>query len=526
MKKHYTKKNGAGDAFVSYGLLLFLWLYPFFLPNRYFKMTIGKTFFFYGATAVFALGCLILSAANRKEKQPLSRSRNTTDLFLALFLFIAAVSCMASEYRAEAFTGNTGRFMGLLTLLIVGCACRFVSRYGKITPEVAVAFGASTILMNVIALLQFRGFDPFGLYEGTQPSVRINFMSLVGNKDVYYSYLALTVPFAMYLTFEAKELREKIFWHTAAFFGFAGAFACNSDGVFIALLPAFVLLFFMKAKDKDGLLCFLRHLLTLFGAALLVALLKPDLSQFGITETMVMRLLIRPLPCLCALAAAAAIYAAIWKFRLPPVFFKGLRIAVLCLLAVAAAGLLGAFIWFTFIDKTAQIGGLSEFLRFDSLAWGNKRGYVWSRLFRLFREFPWYRMLIGSGPETVEILMKNAFAAEMQEKTGMVFDNAHNEFLQYLVTMGILGLLTYLLYAGSAIKNGLQKGGRFRQAAALCCVCYLAQSFVNISQSITTPLFFVFLALTQTADCPAEIPAVPPESPTKKNGNTAQKTAT
>ena len=33
MKKHNTKKNGAGDAFVSYGLLLFLWLYPFFLPN-------------------------------------------------------------------------------------------------------------------------------------------------------------------------------------------------------------------------------------------------------------------------------------------------------------------------------------------------------------------------------------------------------------------------------------------------------------------------------------------------------------
>ena len=109
MKKSQTKPIGGAEAFVSFGLLLFLWIYPFFLPNRYFKMTIGKTFFFYGATAVFALGCLLLRAADRKKKTLLPRRRDITDLFLALFLFVAAVSCAASEYRIDSFTGNTGR---------------------------------------------------------------------------------------------------------------------------------------------------------------------------------------------------------------------------------------------------------------------------------------------------------------------------------------------------------------------------------------------------------------------------------
>lgn len=512
------KKTSAGAlaAFSSFGLLLFIWLYPFFLPNKYFKMTIGKMYFFYAVTGLFALGCLILYFAQKQKKPLFPPKTDMTDLTGALFLFVAVVSCAASNYRKEAFTGEAGRYMGLLTFLMIGCAYFFISRFGKLTSAVVWIFGASTVVMNVIALLQFRGFDPLGLYAGTQQTVRINFMSLVGNKDVYYSYLALTVPFAMYLSYDAQTLQEKIFWHTAAFFGFAGAFACNSDGVFMALIPAFLLLFFLKGKEQADLQCFLRNVMTFFGAALLVALIKPDLSQFGIMETLVMRLLIKPLPCLCALAGTAVIYAVLLKIRLAPAFIKALRIFFLCLLAAAVAGLIGAFIYFTFFNTTADIGGFSEFLRFDSLYWGNKRGYVWSRLLQIFKEFPLYRMLIGYGEETVGILMKDRFGSEMVQKTGLSFDNAHNEFLQYLITMGILGLLTYLLFVGSAVKRGFKEGGRFCRAATLCCVCYLAQSFVNISQVITTPLFFVFLALAQTDAVEKSLEAAAAKPPKKQ----------
>ena len=508
------------SVYASYGLLLFLCAYPFFLQDRYFKMTLGKTVFFYCVTAAFALGCMLLGAMEWRRAAARLARFSPTDLFLSLFLFTAILSCAASQYREDAFSGEAGRYMGLLTLLVIGCAYFFVSRFGSLTPTVAVIFGVSMIAMNTVSLLQFRGYDPFGLYQNTQATVRINFMSLVGNKDVYYSYLALTVPFAMYLTHEAAEIREKIFWHTAAFFGFAGAFACNSEGVFIALLPAFLILFFARCGDKPGLLCFLRSVMTFFGAALLTALIKPDLSQFGIQESLVMRLLVRPIPSLCALAVCGALYALLLQVNLPPKRMKTLRVAVACLLCAAAAGLIGAFVYFTFFDKTTDVGGLSEFLRFDSHLWGNKRGYVWSRLLRLFKDFPLFRMLIGTGEETVEKLMQSSFGTEMIEKTGMNFDNAHNEFLQYLITQGVLGLLTYVLFAGSAVKSGFREGGPLRRAAVLCCVCYLAQSFVNISQAITTPLFFVFLALTQTADAPdAGVPSVgtaPRKQPSKR----------
>ncbi len=493
-----AKRTKTAAVFTSYGLLLFLCVYPFFLHNRYFKMTLGKTLFFYCATIVFAVGCLIATSAARKTKELRMLRKNRTELYFGLFLFIAVISCAASQYPVEAITGNRGRYMGALTLLVIGCAYLFISRCGRLTKPVAMIFGASVAVMSMISLLQFRGYDPFGLYVGTKETVRVNFMSLVGNKDVYYSYLALSVPFAMYLSHGAEDVKEKVFWHAVEFFGFAGVFASNSEGAYLAIAPAFLILFFSKCKEKAGLLVFQRTVAMFFAAALLVALIKPDLSKFGINESLVMQMFLKPLICTGALLFAALLYVAAWKLPVGAGFCKALRIAVACLLGIGVTGLVGAFIYFTFINKTADIGAFREFLRFDGVYWGNKRAYVWSRLLRIFKDFPFYRMLIGSGPETVEILMQDAFNEEMPKKTGMTFDNAHNEFLQYLVTTGILGLLSYLLFVFSAIKRGFKEGDRFCRAAALCCVCYLAQSFVNISQSITTPLFFVFLALTQT----------------------------
>ena len=513
MKTKKRAKIASSHVFAAFSLLLFLVLDPYFLPNRYFKMTIGKMFFFYGATFIFSLGCLIALLTKKPERKLQRTKLNLTDLFGALFFISAIVSCVLSPYRLEALSGNSGRYMGLLTLLFAWVAFFFIARFGRFTPTVATVFGISIIGMNVVALLQYRGYDPFGLYVGTQPFVRTNFMSLVGNKDVYYSYLALSAPFAMYMAYDAATLKEKIFWHAVELSCFAGSFACNSDGVFLALLAAFLLLFFVKAKDKAGLLCFVLSVMMFFGGALLAALIKPDLSQFGIIENIVTRLFLKPVICFGALAFVAVIYVLLWKLRLSPVFFKALRIAVACLAGICFVGVLGAFIWFTFFDTTKDIGELSDLLRFDSLSWGNKRAYIWSRLYGIFKELPLIRMLFGSGEETIVLLMENRYGDEMVRLTNMVFDNAHNEFLHYLLTIGIVGLIAYLLFCVSAIRSAWRRSGRLCKAAALCCICYLAQSCVNISQSITTPLFFVFLALTQANETPLLNKKVRTETP-------------
>ena len=74
-------------------------------------------------------------------------------------------------------------------------------------------------------------------------------------------------------------------------------------------------------------------------------------------------------------------------------------------------------------------------------------------------------------------------------------DSAHNEYLHYLLTGGLIGLLAYLALLVLAFRKALRQPSRARTAIALGCFAYAVQAAVNIAQPITTPLFFALLAL-------------------------------
>ena len=79
--------------------------------------------------------------------------------------------------------------------------------------------------------------------------------------------------------------------------------------------------------------------------------------------------------------------------------------------------------------------------------------------------------------------------------TDAVTDSAHNEYLQYLLTGGVLGLGAYLGLLVLALRAVLKKPGPTRTALALGCAAYAVQAAVNIAQPFTTPLFLALLAL-------------------------------
>ena len=488
------------DIVLGVGLLLYLVAYPFYVRNGYFSMTAAKNLFFYLITGVFAVTCLIVRRAMKKRLAFRLVRKNRTELYFLMFIGYAVLSCAFAESPLDALVGDTGRYMGLLTFLFIWVAYIFVSRFGRLTTPVALVFGVSIIAMNVIAFLQFIGLDPFGLYEGTKAYVKESFMSMLGNKDVFYYYLSLVVPFSMYLSFDAERKEERVFWCAVVFCGFVGSLACNCDGAFICLIISFLYFFFTRCKDREGLLLYLRHALLLIAAGLLLSPLKGHLNELGIKQTVVMEYAVTPYFCGAALAVFAALYVLVLKKETSPRFYTILRKTVKYILLTGVVCMVGAIVWFTFIDKDTSLGPFAHLLRLTD-GWGNSRGYIWSRLIRIYHKQPLYRKLIGTGEETVSMLMKRYFPVKL-EQNGKNFDNAHNEFLQYLVTHGIVGLSYYVLFAVSAVKRGFREGGRLQRAAALAAVCCLAQSFVNIIQALTTPLLFVFLAMAQTVDPP------------------------
>ena len=91
------------------------------------------------------------------------------------------------------------------------------------------------------------------------------------------------------------------------------------------------------------------------------------------------------------------------------------------------------------------------------------------------------------------------YFSQLQEYGNSSTDAAHNEYINYLITIGLVGTISYLVFTGSALVRGFKASKKY--PVALACagavVCYLAQATVNIALPIATPLFFLFVAMCE-----------------------------
>jgi O-antigen ligase len=89
------------------------------------------------------------------------------------------------------------------------------------------------------------------------------------------------------------------------------------------------------------------------------------------------------------------------------------------------------------------------------------------------------------------------FGDFIAEKWGERVANAHNEYLQYLVTMGLAGLAAYAGIYLSALKEYWKKESWSisRMAALAGILGYMGQAAVNNPQALNMATLFVLLAI-------------------------------
>jgi O-antigen ligase len=129
--------------------------------------------------------------------------------------------------------------------------------------------------------------------------------------------------------------------------------------------------------------------------------------------------------------------------------------------------------------------------------WGTYRGYIWSKCWETFKDAPLLKKLFGYGNESIKQAVTVPNYNDMVAKTNRIYDNAHNEVLQYLITLGLFGALSYIALVVSAVWYMCKYGAKTMHTyIPVFVVCgYFVQGLVNLNQPITTPLFFVILGM-------------------------------
>jgi tetratricopeptide (TPR) repeat protein len=128
---------------------------------------------------------------------------------------------------------------------------------------------------------------------------------------------------------------------------------------------------------------------------------------------------------------------------------------------------------------------------------GTIRKYVWLGALEVFKNYP----ILGSGPETFAFSypMFKPVAHNLTSEWDFIYNKAHNEFLNYLATTGIIGTLSYLslIFFSYLIFFKSKRYDLFAGYTAI-----LATNFFGFSVVPVSLLFFLFpaIALAQNTE--------------------------
>ncbi len=504
-------------ALVTLYTILMFTLFPLFLTNYYQSARRDKFWLFVVLTGVVgvAIGIILLgqtlgknSSKGKLEAYKDPFKLNLTDIGILAFLGVTVISAIGATIAAEnpgeaigkLFLGSYGRNMGLLMILAMTVCYFVVSRYFYYTKYVIYFMFIGMTIMSFVAIVNFYHIDILGIFAKYQSNqnVQVNFTSTIGNKNYLSAMITVALPFSVGLAIATEDRIMRIIAYVSTGLQFMGLLVATSDGGFLGCFAAFAIMLVILSRDMKKLSKFFFCLCLMMVSAKLLWLFDLVMkgNNKGYTSFSEIFVYNNFVFILIPVFAGLAILCSLLKD-------KGIEkfafIGSFALVSIGALAIIAMFIYYSAINTESTLGTFTRFFRFDE-KWGTHRGYFWIKSFELMGDFNFFEVMFGSGPDT----FYNVFAIYFDELLTRFGDSstnaAHNVYINYLVTVGLTGIASYLLFVGSAIFNSV-KNSKTNPLALMCVgviVAYATQDIVNIANPVNTPWFIMFIALSES----------------------------
>lgn len=506
--------------------LTFTESFPFISFRNGFALIRHQKYYFFlviTALAVIAEVMLLITKSSNDARKPDPSARTLlnmmsfTDWAVIAFVLTCAISTAFSQYIDMAVTGeinvfnNThGRNNGLILMLFYAAVYFLITRCFRFKEYVFIAMAAVSGVIYILAVLNGFYIDPLGILESFRVSTDSGdqrfyneFMTTIGNKNMFSSVICVTLPVIVSMFVYTEKFWRKAVYLSVTVLGSMAAVICDSDSVVLGL-GAFVMVFtVVYSRNPIKLRKFLLALTVMLSSVKLLLLISiAGGEHYKELSAIPYKIMMSSLTNY-AIAALAVITAALYFVTLKTKinrFHLAVPIALGTLFGLAVLAGIGTIIYFTLIDTTSDLGEKERVLRYSD-AWGTHRGFMWNKSLEAYKGFSVFKKLFGTGPETLYYTFSPYFA-ELAERFGDgSTDAAHNEYINYLLNIGIFGLLSYLTFTGSALVSAFRAAKKNPAALvfASAVVAYMAQAVVNIALPIATPLFIVFVSLCEAS---------------------------
>lgn len=480
-------------------VLIMLVFFSLFCTNKMFNLVEDRRCFFQYCTILYAV--TLLPAAVQalykliKKQSDLKLPGVDTILLLLLLEGIVISTLIAPDGKRIFWETPTAR--SLSGLCFVGCILVYfgVRRFGVFDGPVLWGWMAGSAVIYLFGILCACGINFMHIQDGVEQ--RFYFLSPLGGCNINATYVCLMLPLLMVMFLVCEGVFAQILTGLYLYMGFLFSFFIKTESSAISLLFGMFLLGYFALEKKEWfgrysrvtgiylgakvtirvlLYCFADHLYPFDGIGLKLLDLKVILAE-----------------------AALWILVGALQYWKKDVFRSAVfRMRKYLLGAAAAAALVAVAVLVAVNLMGEAVPEGSAFRRLqitDTLF--NNRGFIWRRTAALLREEPLVNKLFGNGLGSLYDLVY--FGPDRKALLGYMGGNAfydpHNEYLQILVDMGLLGFAGYIGLLVTTLVRALRrwKGSEWQMAVALTLSVYMVQALVNAYSIMHLPLLFIFL---------------------------------
>ena len=445
------------------------------------------------------------------------------DICIMVFWLMSALStAFAGRFIMESITGDKGRYSGLLLISIYVILYFTVSRMFSFGKVYFTVFLAVSIPVCLFGYTDYFNMDILGFKEKISPEQWPIFTSTIGNINTYTAVLAFYIAIAgtLFITTPFKSdngrgesIGKIVFYYVIMFMNFIALAMGTSDNGYLTLAAFFGLVPFVAFRTMEGVR---RFILTIFtyllgikiiqliniryaGKVLGISGLYDFISDFKYLDLIIVALAI------VVIIMYVLEYRKKEKRRDNEALLRSLRYIWLAILVIifAAIVFMGMKINSDVTAAKEKYGALADYFVFND-SWGTFRGYIWRAAVEEYMKFPLLHKIFGSGPDTFGLYIGLLRNEEMTSVTGQFFDATHNEYIQFLFTLGPIATIAYILAlilpSVEALRTRLfylrdNTMLPYLYACAIAVICYATQAVVNLNLPVVTPFLWIFLSI-------------------------------
>lgn len=468
-----------------YIALMFTFL-PLYYSDNYYNILHDKRDVYIGFSitflAVIALFSVIQIIQTRgKIIKDEMKSICLLDIAMLLFAFVALISTCVSIDRTASFTGENAWDVGSGVIMLATAVYFAVSRLFSKRADIwfYIYIGSFAVLM--IGIIDRLGYDFLIMHDEIPLQYEI-FISTIGNVNFWSGYLAMLVPIFSFAPVFMKSRVTRCFSYLFVLAAYFSCFITLANTTYIGIGCGMIYIVYCSLKDKNRLKNLAVNMILFMLAGMAASIFwKRQITPRAIdTDTISLLLLEYKLYYVVGIfGVLLLLYTLLAKGEQK----KAYRIARIAWIGVLVCGL----------------GGVVAYMVCNySLELFNYRGSIWYFAWNGFWDGSIKDKLIGVGPGRIDTVTQAQIAkADFTVVWDYIYNTAHNDILEYLVTTGVVGvvlrLAIYIIPFTMVAKREEYQAERAAILAGL--VGYIGQGLVTGPYVLTYVLYVVLLGM-------------------------------